>query len=369
MRSLAAVARAAEKPFSVEYIDLPEPAEDEILVEIAAVGVCHTDIACRNQVMPVPLPSILGHEGAGIVQQVGSRVTKVKPGDHVVLTYYSCGICKPCQIGEPSYCTQFHDYNFGFNPAIQQIATGEHDEAIRLKFFGQSSFAQYALVRERSAVKIRSDVPLRIAAPLGCGVMTGAGTVICGLKARAGASIAIFGAGSVGLSSVFAAVLSGCSKIIVIDVIDSRLEMAQAFGATHTINGTKYDLSKEIRKIIPNGVDFAVDNTAVPSVIRHACSALAARGTLGLVGGRGPEDDLVINYEQVMAQGLIVRGFIEGHCIPDVFIPQLVELYMQGRFPFDKMITFYPFERINDAVADQLAGKIIKPVLEMQRQT
>ncbi len=270
MQSLAAVARAPQKPFSVEYIDLPQPAEDEILVKIAAVGVCHTDIACRDQVMPVPLPSILGHEGAGIVQHVGSSVTKIKPGDHVVLTYYSCGICGPCQNSKPSYCTQTLDNNFGFNPAIQQNATGAKGEAIHLKFFGQSSFAQYALVRERSAVKIRDDVPLRILAPLGCGVMTGAGTVICGLKAQAGSSIAIFGAGSVGLSSVLAASLSGCSEIIAIDVMDSRLETAKAFGATHAINGTKCDVSREIRKIIPNGVDYAVDNTGVPSVIRHA---------------------------------------------------------------------------------------------------
>jgi len=209
------------------------------------------------------------------------------------------------------------------------------------------------------------DVPLRILAPLGCGVMTGAGTVICGLQVRAGTSIAIFGSGSVGLSSVLAAAQSGCSKIIVVDVMDNRLEMAQAFGATHTINGSRCDVSKEIRKIIQNGVDYAVDNTGVASVIRHACSAVAIRGTLGLVGGRSPKDDLVINYEQVMQQGLSVRGFIEGHCIPDLFIPQLVELYRKGNFPFDKMISFYPFDRINEAIADQLAGKIIKPVLEL----
>jgi len=349
----------------VEYIDLPEPAEDEILVKIAAVGVCHTDIACRDQIMPVPLPAILGHEGAGIVEHVGSSITKVKPGDHVVLTYYSCGICGPCQTSRPSYCTQALDNNFGFNPAIQQNATGAKGEAIHLKFFGQSSFAQYALVRERSAIKVGKGVSLRILAPLGCGVMTGAGTVICGLQARAGSNIAIFGAGSVGLSSVLAAALSGCSKIIVVDVMDSRLEMAQALGATHAINGAKCDVPKEIRKIIPNGVDYAVDNTGVPSVIRHAGGALAICGTLGLIGGRSPKDDLVMNYEQVMQQGLSVRGFIEGHCIPDIFIPQLVELYMQGKFPFDKLISFYPFERINDAIADQLGGKIIKPVLEL----
>ncbi len=365
MRTLAAVARAPEKPFSLEFINLPQPAEDEILVKIAAVGICHTDLACRDQVMPVPLPAILGHEGAGVVEQVGSCVTKVKPGDHVVLTGYSCGVCEPCQKGEPAYCTHFLDNNFGFNPAIRKTAPGGQGEAIHLKFFGQSSFAQYALVRERSAINVRKDVPLRILAPLGCGVMTGAGTVICGLKAQAGSSIAVFGAGSVGLSAVLAAALSGCSTIIVVDVMASRLEMALAFGATHAINGTKCDVSAEIRKIIPSGVNYAVENTVVPSVIRHAVNALAVRGTLALVGVTSPKDDLVINYQQVLGQGINVQGYLEGHCIPSIFIPQMVELYMQGKFPFDKMIGFYPFERINDAVADQHAGKIIKPVLEL----
>jgi aryl-alcohol dehydrogenase len=162
-----------------------------------------------------------------------------------------------------------------------------------------------------------------------------------------------------------AAVLSGCSTIIVVDVMASRLEMAEILGATHAINGATCDAASAIRKIVPQGVDYAIDNTGVPSVIRQAGGAVAICGALGLVAGRSPKDDLVINYEQVMQQGLSVRGFIEGHCIPELFIPQLIELYRQGRFPLDKMISYYPFERINDAIADQHAGKIVKPVLEL----
>src|SRR5262245_13101708 len=365
MKILAAVARRPLNPFSIEVVEFPEPDEDEILVKIVGVGLCHSDLACRDRLVPVPAPSILGHEGAGVVEKVGSRVTKVVPGDHVVLTFASCGSCGRCQSDQPAYCLRFNDYNFAANPEMERKAIGEDGSPVYLGFFGQSSFAQYALSGERNTVKVRKDVPLKILGPLGCGVQTGAGTVINSLKAQPGSTIAIFGAGSVGLSVVLGAVVSGCSRIIAVDVLESRLEMARSLGATDTLNASaERDLAQGVRDIIPGGVDYIVETTAIPDLIRQATDSLGRHGSLGLVGIPDPQSEVSLNILQMLRQRLCIRSFIEGDSIPDLFIPQLIELYLQGRFPFDRLLSFYPFEQLNQAIFDRQAGKIIKPVLE-----
>ena len=367
MRSLAAVAREPGKPFTLEYVNLPEPGDDEILVEVAATGLCHTDVACRDGLLPVSRPIILGHEGAGVVVSVGSQVKKVQPGDHVVLIWYSCGTCRNCQEGNPSYCSGWFNYNFVVDPTGRQTASDSNGNPVHIGFFGQSSHSQYSLVHERSVVKVRKDVPLRLLGPLACGVLTGAGSVIHGVRAHVGSTIAIFGAGSVGLSCVLGAAVAGCTEIIVVSRTEARLETAKTFGATHVINPKKCeDVRQAVREIVPRGVDYAIDTSAAEGVIRQAASVLRPRGTLGLIGARDPLSDLQINYEQIMGQGLVVRGLVEGDCVPEYFIPEMIDLYLQGRFPFDKMLSFYPFESINEAIADQLSGKVIKPVLELR---
>jgi aryl-alcohol dehydrogenase len=365
MRCIAAVARAAKAPFVIEPIDVPEPAEDEVLVRIVGVGICATDLASRDGLLGAPFPSVFGHEGAGVVERVGRCITKVKPGDHVVLAPASDGVCEQCQCSAPMYCDRFNELNLQTPPdprCTAPLANGGH--AV-LKYFGQSSFAHFALAGERNTVKVPNDVPLKILGPLGCGIQTGAGTVMNGMKPPPGSAIAVLGAGAVGLAAVLGAAVCGCSTIIVVDRVDSRMELARALGATHGINTEReHDLAKAIRAIAPRGANFIVDSAGAPALIEGALGGLAIRGTLRLVAVPPSVDrTLEVPWYSVLNRGQRVEGFVEGNSVPDVFIPQMIDLYTQRLFPFDQLISFYRFEEINKAVADLQHGKTIKAVL------
>ncbi|PSH02719.1 MAG: NAD(P)-dependent alcohol dehydrogenase [Acidobacteria bacterium] len=363
MKTQAAVCRAVKEPFTLETIELPELRDDEVLVKVVSSGICHTDVSSKNGVISQTFPILLGHEGAGIVEKVGKKVTRLVPGDHVVMCADNCGVCPQCLSGAPTYCLDMPALCFCTDPNGQS-ATGADGKPILLKYFGQSSFARYALANERNSVKVRKDAPLKYLGPLGCGINTGAGTILNGLKPKPGSSLLVIGAGTVGLSAVMAANLCGCN-ILVSDLVESRLELAKSMGATHTINGkNEPDLAKAIRAICPNGVDYVVDTAAIMPLLTAAASAMAIRGTLALVGAASADKSVSVNHWQTLTHGHVIQGFIEGHGVPQLFIPQLVDLYMQGRFPFDKLMTFYPLEKINDAVQDQHDGKIIKAVLE-----
>src|SRR4029079_11087129 len=221
----------------LESLELAEPRDDEIVVRLVATGICHTDIAMRDQTFPVPQPIVLGHEGAGVVERVGHAVTKVVAGDHVVMTYNSCGKCASCEHHAPTYCHEFFGYNFGGSRPDGSSPLSQSGMTIHGNFFGQSSFASHAICHERNIVKVPREAPLDLIGPLACGIQTGAGSVINGLKVGVGDSIAIFGAGSVGLSAVMGARLVGAGTIISVDLLNSRLEMARELGATHVVNG------------------------------------------------------------------------------------------------------------------------------------
>lgn len=365
MKISAALVREKGGPFSIETLDLDAPRADEVLVRIVGVGVCHTDLKVRDQVRPVPLPIVLGHEGAGIVEQVGRQVSKVQPGDHVVLSYHSCGLCVNCQNGRPAYCQHAISGNFGGTRLDGSTTLRQGEAVIYGAFFNQSSFATYALASERNVVKVRPDAPLEMLGPLGCGVQTGAGAVLNSLEVRAGTSIAIFGVGSVGLSAVMGAVIAGCTSIIAVDVRPNRLALALELGATHTINSAEIeDPANVVRDISGGGVDYALDTSAQPAVFRQAVDSLKILGVCGLIGGSasGVEVHLEINH---LLLGRTVRGIIQGDSIPDIFIPRLIDLYLQGRFPFDRLIKFYNLEEINQACADVAAGRVLKPVLRL----
>ena len=366
MKTAAAIAHTLRSPFVIEEVELPELQPTEVLVRIVGVGICHTDIASRDGQLPAPFPAIFGHEGSGVVEGVGALVGKVNSGDHVVLAPDSDGTCEQCASGEPTYCERFLELNFqaGTNGRAAQLADGRRAS---IKYFGQSSFAYYAVVSERSVVKVRKELPLKLLGPLGCSVQTGAGTVMNGLRPQPGSSIAILGTGAVGLAALLGAVVSGCATIVAVDRIDSRLELARRLGATHTINTTHTpDLGKAIRTVAPRGVDFLVDSAGVDALIQMALVGLATRGTLGLVAvPPSPERRLQLPWASLLIQGQAVRGFVEGNSIPEIFIPRMIDLYAQGRFPFDKFVRFYPFAEINRAVDDQRNGHAIKPILEV----
>lgn len=364
MEIIAAVARSAGQPFTIETADIAEPAGDEILVRIAGVGLCHTDLVARDQSVPYPLPAVLGHEGSGVVERVGPLVTKVVPGDHVVLTFASCGGCRPCSEGRPAYCGEFALRNFaGIRAAGGSTLHDGHGKAICGCFFGQSSFASHAIASERNVVKIPADVPLDIMGPLGCGIQTGAGAVLNALQPPEGSSIAIFGAGPVGMAAILAARAAGCSTIIAVDVKPSRLNMALELGATDVVNAADVDPVAAIRALTSDeGVAFSIECTGVPAVVRQAIEAVRITGTCGLVGTApmGAETTLDINS---LVLGRTIRGIVEGDSLPDRFIPQLIELWRAGRFPFDRLITFYGLDAINQAVEDVRQGHVLKPVL------
>jgi aryl-alcohol dehydrogenase len=232
-------------------------------------------------------------------------------------------------------------------------------------FFGQSSFADYALATERNVVKVRQDAPLELLGPLVYGIQTGAGAVLNSLMAEAGSSMAIFGAGSVGLSAVMAARVAGCTTIIAVDLDPGRLQIARELGATHAISGAETsDVVEAIQDVSGGGVEYALDTTSNPAVFRQAVDSLKMLGTCGLIGGMAPGTEVHIEANHLLP-GRTVRGIIQGDSIPQVFIPRLIELYMQGRFPFDRLIRFYELEEINQARADMGARESIKPVLRV----
>ena len=365
MEIKAAVVFETSGPFRIEQLELCEPNDDEVLVRIVSAGICGTDLGAQHGHLPIPPPpSVFGHEGAGVVERVGARVTKVKPGDHVALAWDYCGTCPSCKQGKELYCLNFFLHNFHGARPDGTTTLKKGDQTIHGSFFYQSSFADFALAHERNVVKVPKDVPLEILGPLGCGVMTGAGAVMNSLKPRPGASIAVFGAGPVGMSAVLGAVVCGCTTIIAVDVNASRLEMAKELGATHTVNAGEVDPVEAIMDITGGGAEFSLECVGNPKVLRQAVDVLPRLGVCGLLGVTPPGTEVTLDMDLIM-NGRTVKGILGGDAIADLFIPKLIELYKQGRFPFDRLITFYPFDEINQAVEDMAKGKVMKPVLRL----
>lgn len=360
----AAVVDKPGDPFVIQEITLDDPRPHEVVVRMVAAGLCHTDLSVRAGSLPFPLPGVLGHEGAGIVESTGSAVTRVAAGDHVVLTFTSCGRCGRCRNGHPAYCDTWLQANLigglrdDGSHTLRRAGSG-----ISGRFFGQSSFATRALVDERSLVKVDADAPLDVLAPLGCGIQTGAGAVLNVLEPAYGSSIAVFGAGAVGLAAVIAATWSNAGQIIAIDLVEHRLELAAELGATHTINATDHDVAAVIGELTGGrGVDNTVESTGNTGVLRTAVDILAARGSCAVIGAPpfGAEVALDVNW---LLQGRRVIGVTEGDSEPETLIPFLVRQHREGRLPLEKMITAYGLADINTAAEAIHSGQVIKPVL------
>ncbi|MPT46964.1 MAG: NAD(P)-dependent alcohol dehydrogenase [Sphingobium sp.] len=366
MKIRAAVARSPRDDFHIETLDLSDIQPDEILVRITATGLCHTDLAVRDQMLPFPLPAVLGHEGAGIVEAVGTEAEGLTPGDRVVLGFAACRNCPQCDNGQPAYCEQFTALNFGGHRPDGSTCLHSGTETISSHFFGQSSFASYAVVSARNAVKIPDDVPLEIMGPLGCGIMTGAGSVFNALHMQAGESLLVTGAGPVGLSAVMAAAAIGAGTVIISDPLASRRDMARELGATHCLHPNDGPLPDQIRAILPKGVSCVLDTSGISNVIEAGAQALATRGRLAMVGvPRSAEASISLNILHLLSLGAQICGVTEGNADPKSFLPYLIDLYRAGKFPFDRMIKHYPLDQINQAIADQHDGKCVKAVLNM----
>jgi aryl-alcohol dehydrogenase len=351
----AAVLRRTGRPLKIESIELEGPRDDEALVRIVASGICRTDIDFCDDWDSADTPVVLGHEGAGVVELAGKRLKGINPGDHVVLSYQSCGRCRQCKRGHPTDCESFWQANFGFERLDGSNAM--HRSGVRGHFFGQSSFATHALATKRNLVKVPKDLPLEILAPLGCGMQTGAGTVMNSLMVPQGASIAVFGTGSVGLAAVMAGRIVGADPIIGVDIKPNRLELALELGATHVIDNRDDDVAAHIMDITRTGVDYVVETTGNWNMHRLAIDVLNPHGTVALLTGESGTDSL--------PEGRKTLGIIQGDAVPQRFIPKLIALYREGQFPFDRLVKFYDFSHINKAIADAKRGDTIKPVLRI----
>jgi aryl-alcohol dehydrogenase len=362
MQIRAAVCRAPDVPVAIEDVDLDEPRDDEVLVRLVASGVCHTDLGAPHF---CALPAVFGHEGAGIVEGVGARVGKVRRGDRVVLTFGSCGACRHCHEGVPSHCSHMTPLQFGGSRLDGSPTMRGSDGPVRGAFFQQSSFATYALATERNVVRVPDEMPLELAAPLGCGVQTGVGAILNTLRAPAGSSVAIFGVGSVGLAAVMGARFAGCRPIIAIDVLPERLELAREFGATHALDGRDPEIVARVRAVAREGVDFSLDTAGNVTTLDSALKVLANRGHCAFftVPDRGAP--IPVSLVSLLVGGKSLTGVLEGSSVPDVFIPRLIDWHLAGLLPVDRLVRDYPFADIARALDDAAHGRAIKPVLRM----
>jgi aryl-alcohol dehydrogenase len=363
----AAVAVPDETSFAIRDLELDDPREDEILVRIHAVGICHTDLTARMATKMIGMPIVLGHEGAGVVERVGDRVKGFAPGDRVALSYQSCGQCPQCTIDHPSYCHQFRLLNMGFMRPDGSRALRDGEHPVGSNFFSQSSFASHALAYERNCVKLPDDIPFEIGAPFGCGIQTGAGSMLNALACRRGTAAVIAGCGAVGLSAVLGAKIAGCTTIIAVEPFAARRALALEFGATHAIDPAgEANLATAIRAILPVGADYALDGTGRAEVLDALMASLGPAGTLGCVAARMGDATLPGDLRVLCGSGIKIMGITEGDSTPSEFLPRLFDLYRTGQLPVDRMIKTFPFTQINEAIAAQEHGDCIKVVLTLE---
>lgn len=363
MKIKAAVVPEVGAQFEIrDNIDLHEVGPTDLQIHMVASGICHSDEAIRKGDASLGYPVILGHEGAGIVEKVGSEVKNFEVGDHVILSFYSDGTCDNCLKGMPTKCRSYAQYNLSGVRADGEDHFQENGQHIS-DMFNQSSFTTTTVVDQRNAVKIDKSFDLRKVGPLGCGYVTGSGTVLNTLKPKPGDTIAVFGTGAVGLAAMMAGRISGCIKVIAVDIVPERLELAKELGATHTINSKQEDAVAKIKELTGGyGVDWTVDTTGLPAVIKNAISALAQGGTCAAIAVT-PHLIELSTWNDLCVDDKKVVGVNMGDSIPQIDIPRLLEFYKLGWFDFDKTEKFYDFEEINQANADSVSGKTIKPVL------
>lgn len=362
MKVTAAVVNGVNEDYQLEELTLGELQPDEVMVKLVATGICHSDEALRVGDAAYPMPVVLGHEGAGIVEKVGSAVKDFAVGDQVVMAYNYCGTCPRCRTGHPSSCEQWTALNMGGKRTDGSHIFFKEDGTPVHNFFTQSSFSTYTITGANNLVKVDKEADLRLIGPLGCGLLTGFGTVVNGLKPKIGSAVAVFGTGAVGLGALMTAVIEGTTAIA-IDIHDSRLEIARELGATHTINSKKEDLDERIKEITGGeGVDHVVDTTGVSSVMKKSIDILRVGGSFSPLAVT-PNSLEFNTFTDLVLSNRKVLGILMGDIVPQLAIPQLIHYHQEGKFPFDKLIKFYKFNEINEASADSNSGKTIKPIL------
>jgi aryl-alcohol dehydrogenase len=360
--STAAVVYEAGGPYTLESVELDNLRADEVLVRIEAAGVCHTD---ANMQFLLQMPAVVGHEGAGVVEEVGASVDYVKPGDRVILSWPACGTCPNCLSGRRYICDNAFPLLFGGRRLDGSQTIKLNGDWISGAFFQQSSFASYAIAPANSLVRVEDDTPPEILAALPCGVMTGAGAVLNALAVGPQDNFVVFGAGGVGLSAVMAAHLAGADPIVAVDVSAERLSLALDLGATHVLNAAMDDVVERLKEIAPGGVRYAFDTSSAVGSWTAALTSLRSGGTFGvaappLAGQFGVHPDVMLS------KGLRIQYIMGGSAIPRLFLPKLIKWYKEGRFPVDRLVKTFAFADVNAAFVAAHGGQAVKPVLLMR---
>ncbi|CAG8038329.1 unnamed protein product [Penicillium salamii] len=366
-------------PFVLQDIILDEVRANEVLVEMKYTGLCHTDIVVQQGDFPVgEYPAVLGHEGAGIVRRVGVDVKdkSLKEGDLVFLSFSACSkeTCSACSEGRHGFCGQNTVINFvgarGLHASDSPISLPGGKGPVRGQFFGQSSMSKLAVVDERSVVKSPPASGITVEdmaflAPLGCGYLTGAGTVFNVLKPKAGSTFVVFGMGAVGLAAMLAAQSRGVETVLAVDIVDTKLELAKSLGASHTLN-TKgiSDVSQALLELFPDGVDCVLDTTGVVPLLEAGVKALGHEGILAIVGVTPLNSTMKIDPLALMTGCKRIVGAIEGCANPALIVPELIDLYKQGKFPVDKFARIYTPDALEQAMSDLRSGNVIKPIIK-----
>jgi aryl-alcohol dehydrogenase len=357
----AAVVNEVGGSYTLAEVELDDLRPDEVYVRVEAAGVCHTD---ANMQVMVPMPAVVGHEGVGVVEEVGSGVTYVKPGDRVIMSWPACGVCPNCLTGKRYICDNAFPLLFGGRRLDGTPTIKLNGEWISGSWFQQSSFATHALTPVDSLVRVDGDLPPEILAALPCGAMTGAGAIVSALQVGPDEGMLILGAGGVGLSAVMAAHMAGAYPIIAVDVSAERLSLAGELGATHTINAAAEDAAARVQEISPGGVRFAFDSSGAVSSWKVAAVSVRAGGTFGVCAAV-EQETLGGSPHIMLSKGNRIQFIMGGSVVPRVFLPKMIEWYKQGRFPVDRLVKTFPFAQINEAFAAAHHGDAVKPVLLM----
>jgi len=363
----AAICYEAGAPLKVEEVALDDPQVNEVLVKLIASGVCHSDLHFMKGEMYCTMPVVVGHEGAGIVEKVGPGVTTLQPGDHVILMVsFSCGKCRFCVEGRPTMCVENMPVMAGsVLPISCQTRIKKGDQAIN-HLFGLATFAEYTVVHERSCVKIRDDAPLDKVCLLGCGVATGIGAAINTAGVRPGESIAIWGAGGVGLSAVMGSKLAGAGKIIAVASNDSKLALAKEFGADYVVNYKQDEPVGKVMELTGGGADYAIETAGRVEVIQQAYASIHSGGKC-VVAGMAPIGTAVSIQSYEFLLGKAITGTVQGDIKAQVDIPRYVDMFMDGKLPFDKLISkSYSLDQINEAFEALEKGEVIRSVIRIQ---
>lgn len=365
MKAKAAILFEVGQKLELRDVEVQPPQAGEVLVRMAAGGVCHSDLHVMTGHLVASLPAILGHEGSGIVADVGPGVTSVKPGDHVIpLWRLSCGTCEYCSDGRPALCpegTQIRMTGRLLDGSTRFTLDGQEIK----HFAGVSSFAEYSVIPARAVLKIPEDFHLDRAALLGCAVITGVGAVFNCARVRPGSSVAVFGAGGIGLNVIQGAAIAGAEKIIAVDILPNKLEFARQFGATHTINGSTANAVEQIRALTDGkGVEYAFEAIGLPATMRQAYDSLRKRGMAVVVGVTPMTAEVSVPVMSLVYEERILTGSVYGSSRPSIDIPKLIALYRTGKLKLDELLTRrYPFAQINEAYDALERGEVARSVV------